>query len=585
MNTGNQKITKVMSKKLVAYGMRPTTRSLILAGMIFSILIPSVFINIFYLRWLKNDQMEQLDNYNKSVVEQAGEKINTLLNQVNNVKRQLIASTISSDNIKPYAEMKADERINVYKRFTKTLQDIDMSLMLKASIFMIGEGISVQSSSDMVYINDAHEDIKSAIPGVPFLADHFTSKHETRIIPFVTEIKNYSYNLIQWIVIELEYNELERVLADAYLGRENELFIINDAGYLVYYDGIENEKMHEFVGKRVSANSEGEYTHLSNFSKYVVKLDYPGWDLIAYTSDKNAIGGSSKIIPSFTMILIGSVTFAVFYSLYVSRSITKPIQELKEKMSHFNDDAIAKTPIDTENQDIKALAVAFDSMRNSILVLEEKNSAKERENIMAKLKALQAQINPHFLYNTLEVMRSIAVENKVWSIEEISRYLAKMFRYSISGEDSFVTVKDEVDHIKNYVSIQKYRFGDRLQVFYYIDKEILSQRMVKFILQPIVENAILHGLETIDTNGVVTIIGRREKSILEFRIIDNGIGMNKEKLEELKKTLEEHSDTTSGIGVVNVNERLKLFYGTGYGLTIDSREKEGTQVTIRIKVE
>lgn len=206
---------------------------------------------------------------------------------------------------------------------------------------------------------------------------------------------------------------------------------------------------------------------------------------------------------------------------------------------------------------------------------------KEKERAFTQLRALQAQINPHFLYNTLEDIRSIALEYGVISIGEMTKALAKTFRYSISKEN-IVTVREEIDHIKSYAQIQNFRYGDRLSILYYIDETVMDCRMIKFILQPIIENAVSHGVEPKKGSGVVTVIGALKEGEIVFRIIDNGIGMAPEQLDKINADLADKRETSHGIGLSNVDMRLKLYYGEPYGIRVESRQGEGTQVTVRL---
>ena len=566
----------------ISYPFQFRTQTLIFVGVILSVLIPSIVTNIFYLNLQNAETVRQFNSYNQSVIEQSGEKLDILLKQINMTSRQLIAGAVSSENLKNPRKLSAQERVNAYNRFSKLLMDMEMSLTFHAGIYLVGDTLSFQSANNVLDLDSAVRDLADARNGVPYVAYHYNSKASQKVIPFITEIKNYSNVLVNKIVIELFYSDLEEALKDTYLGDESELFLIISRGILLYYAGINSDKWLPLVGSRLEGQPESS---IKDRTIYTYTTEQEDWKLLAYTDIGSAVGRKNALSGQFNLNLLICVVLAFLFSLIVSRSVKRPMNELINKMSHIDDDTIASEKIETVNRDIQELSSTFDLMRLRISKLVESVAAKEKENSSIQLKMLQAQINPHFLYNTLEVMRSIALEHHVDSIEEISRYLAKMFRYSISNRSSIVRVSDEIEHVKSYINIQKYRFGDRLQVVYAVDSGILDLPMTKFILQPIVENAILHGLDQAERQGVITIIAGMENDFIQFRIIDNGAGISRQKLDELREDLRNHNESSSGIGVANVDARLRLYYGVNYGLNIESEEGTGTQVTIRIPVE
>ena len=207
----------------------------------------------------------------------------------------------------------------------------------------------------------------------------------------------------------------------------------------------------------------------------------------------------------------------------------------------------------------------------------------------SELDYLKSQINPHFLYNTFESMKGCAIEEGAPKTMSMAKALGQIFRYSIKGAD-IVTVMEELKIIKSYVHIQQIRFGERLQVNYNFTEEVLECKMPKMILQPLVENAIFHGLEPKFGTGRLQISGKiDEQGDLFIWIGDDGMGMKAETLEDIRKQMAQASeirgariDEKSGIGFVNVNNRIKLIYGYEYALEINSVLNVGTEVTLKI---
>lgn len=223
--------------------------------------------------------------------------------------------------------------------------------------------------------------------------------------------------------------------------------------------------------------------------------------------------------------------------------------------------------------------------------LEEQTALQNSEILIkkAELAALQSQINPHFLYNTLETIRGIALRENVRQIADMTEALSLLFRYSINTKDEFVTLGEDLENLDHYLLIQKYRFKDRFEVIkdFGEDEQVLDIEIPKLIIQPLVENAIYHGLETTTKKGFIKIAAFLTEDTLEISIEDNGVGMSAQMLEALNEKLRggakskvEDATKGSGIALINVNERLHLYYGEDYGLSVYSTVGLGTMVKL-----
>jgi two-component system sensor histidine kinase YesM len=213
-------------------------------------------------------------------------------------------------------------------------------------------------------------------------------------------------------------------------------------------------------------------------------------------------------------------------------------------------------------------------------VQKEKLHTRQKE---VEFKMLASQINPHFLYNTLETIRMKAVVNRQPEIVELVKMLAKTMRYNIQVTDRLVSLKEELQMVEYYLKIQEYRFGDRITSNMEIDPVVDPQaKILPLTIQPFVENAFVHGLEEKDRDGKLEINVYMEENDIYIAIRDNGAGMDYYELGALKKSLREGQGDESHIGIRNVNQRIKIFYGEGYGVRVESRKNQGTTVTIRI---
>jgi len=242
--------------------------------------------------------------------------------------------------------------------------------------------------------------------------------------------------------------------------------------------------------------------------------------------------------------------------------------------------------------EFNALLDEIDNLTHRLVKTSTKLYEAELEKKKAELEYLKSQINPHFLYNTLEVMKGCAVDENAFKTLEIAKCLGQIFRYSVKGAD-IVTLREEMEIAKSYIQIQQVRFNERFNVFYKYDDDVLNCNVPKMILQPIIENAVFHGLETKLEKGNLYIEAEINKSDdLNIWVMDDGSGMDEETLCVIRQRLEgdtgerENKDDittkTIGIGITNVNNRLRLTYGENYGVSIDSREGEGTGVLLKI---
>lgn len=285
---------------------------------------------------------------------------------------------------------------------------------------------------------------------------------------------------------------------------------------------------------------------------------------------------------------------AALYGIFLFRMVIKPYRETKTVYEQFvlgyvvSDFFSARYPLSPEeDQAIRKLNAMID--RNNLINVSKKQ---------AEYLALQNQINPHFLYNTLEGIRSEALIAGLDSVAEMTEALATFFRYTISQVEHLVTLEDELANIENYYYIQQFRFGDKLTLQIEYDRaddefnelEILQYRLPKLTLQPIVENSIYHGIERKIGQGHLNIrIGVSDKKMW-IRISDDGLGMSEERLKQLNDKLrflsldgvEETPGQKGGIAIVNVNNRIKLLFGEEYGITVYSREGVGTDVMVSL---
>jgi two-component system sensor histidine kinase YesM len=289
----------------------------------------------------------------------------------------------------------------------------------------------------------------------------------------------------------------------------------------------------------------------------------------------------------FSILLIFSaVTFSVIAAWSLSRSIYTPIKKLHDVTTTITKNDLQALMTSDNVDEITELGMSFNIMIGKIKELLD-SKIKEQENLKkAELRALQAQINPHFLYNTLDTIIWMAESKKTDQVVKIVSALSDFFRISLSKGMDWITIGEEMRLIRSYLTIQKMRYQDILDFKIEVNEEVAENTILKLILQPLVENALYHGIKNKRQGGTISVRARRNgKDEILLEVEDNGIGFAPERLAQLRAGLEDDSGDIrleSGFGIGNVNRRIRLYYGRPYGLSIQSEYTIGTCVTLVI---
>ncbi len=292
----------------------------------------------------------------------------------------------------------------------------------------------------------------------------------------------------------------------------------------------------------------------------------------------------------FSYIFIAAIAvglLVVFISYYISQSITRPVRELSKATEKVaRGDLSVRAGIDTGSSEIAVLSESFNEMIDRISRLLDQVRTEQESLRRAELELLQSQINPHFLYNTLDTIVWLAEAGDQARVVSMVGSLSKFFRASLGQGKDQVTVKDEIDHVRSYLEIQQVRYQDILDYSIDVPQEVYDSPVPKITLQPLVENALYHGIKNKRGRGRITITGKSENNCIYIYIEDNGMGMTQDRLEKVSEKMNDPDlfknaeDKGDVFGLSNVNERIKLMFGTRYGIHIDSVYGEGTTVTI-----
>lgn len=281
------------------------------------------------------------------------------------------------------------------------------------------------------------------------------------------------------------------------------------------------------------------------------------------------------------------IGFSFAAAWIISASIYLPIKKLQDLTTTITKDDLQALVSRSNVDEITELGLSFNIMTSKVRELLDAK-VREQENLKkAELKALQAQINPHFLYNTLDTIVWMAEAKKTDQVIEIVRALSSFFRIALSRGKDWISIRNEIEHVRSYLYIQKIRYRDILDYEFDIDERILSGTILKLTLQPLVENALYHGIKNKRNGGTIKISASKVgDDLVLLEVCDDGVGLTPYKLGKIRDQLNEESDVVlrvdEGFGLDNVNKRIKLYYGKQYGLSIESRYQEGTKITVAI---
>ncbi|WP_127530172.1 cache domain-containing sensor histidine kinase [Paenibacillus kobensis] len=314
-----------------------------------------------------------------------------------------------------------------------------------------------------------------------------------------------------------------------------------------------------------------------------------GWSLVGYVPLQEIMEQAHSIRQLIIVAVALSIIFAITLHYFTTNRLTRPIHVLKKHMQLAASGYLEAKVTLRGTDEIADLGNSFNIMLGKIKLLLEQSIREQQEIKKSEFRALQAQINPHFLYNTLDSIMWMAEAGKKEQVIQLVVALSKLFRISLSKGMDFIPIDRELEHLNSYLTIQQIRYRDILEYELHIEDTIKPYSILKMTLQPIVENALYHGLKQKRTKGLIRIRGYADHQAICFEIEDNGIGMPEDRLKQLRHDLTEphlpqaaSSAVSGGFGLHNVYRRIQLYYGQPYGVHIESTEQAGTKVTIRI---
>ncbi|WP_438348590.1 cache domain-containing sensor histidine kinase [Paenibacillus sp. FA6] len=406
-----------------------------------------------------------------------------------------------------------------------------------------------------------------------------------QVLSFVKAVKDpINGSVLGVVLIDMKLDYIQKIIESVSLGKSGFIYIADQLGEVVY--SPVNPIVYRIKGEKLDADS-GNLVRSIEGHKYQMMYNTfqdINWRIVGVFP----LDESLKVVTDlqFYTILIALITllFAFIASWYFTNSIVRPVGKLQSLMKKVEVGELDLRFHSETTDEIGQLGNSFNNMMEEIENLINQVYMEQREKREAELKILQAQIKPHFLYNTLDTIQWMAQDRDATDIVEIVGALTTLFRISLNKGKEIIKLEEEVEHIESYLFIQMARYEDKLSYEINVPKELLQSNVLKIILQPLIENAIYHGIKTKLGTGHICVGASQEDHKLVLYVEDDGMGIPPKRLAEINHYLhmEQHDGQERGYGLFNVNERIKLSHGSSYGLKVTSVQGEGTRIEIRL---
>lgn len=537
-------------------------------------------------------------NYTSQIVRQVNYDIDTYIDYMENVSTVMAKSADVSLYLfegEQTEEEREEEQKRVLTQFN-TIMESRADIYNIAAVAENGRYILNQGEDELTpYIDiqslDWYQSAMNSDTGIAVSSSHVQNAIQSSYKWVITLsrvlVNNRTGEKAGLFFVDLNYSAISDLCNNNSIGNKGYIFVLDAEGNVIYhpkqqlmYGGLMTEHIEEIMAceKDSLTVRDGPERKMYTLSR----SDKTGWIVVGavYTSEllKNNKQAQVLYILAAVILILG----VLLISHLLSRVITRPLRQLTESMSMVEKGQFDKANVYVamENE-IGSLSKSYNLMTERIHTLMDENVYEQKQKRKSELKALQAQINPHFLYNTLDSIIWMSEAGQNDEVVEMTSALAKLLRQSISNDHEQVELMQEMEYVRNYLTIQKMRYQDKLEYDIEIEPDVCHVEIVKLVLQPIVENAIYHGIKYKGSKGSLQIRAYAEGEDVCISVEDDGIGMDETVLRTIfdeKETLKKQS----GVGVPNVQKRLKLYYGEEYGITYESRPGKGTKAVIRI---
>lgn len=556
-----------------------------------------IIITVISLSYTRQSVFENSSLYTQTIIQQMNQNIDSYIDYMENTS-YLVSS---NEDVQKYlfgdtADPEARDRIlSQFETILDSRSDIlNLGIIAENGRMLINNGQRLTNQDLDIHSQEWYTNALEGRESVYLTSSHvqhIISGERPWVITLSRGIRNKEMGRGQEkegvFFIDLNYSAISELCDQSMVGNQGYAFIVDADGNIVYHpqqQQLYNELQTENIDLVMNAGSDivtwGDGINKKMYS--VSRSEKTGWTVVDCVRVEELLRRSNEAQSIYVLVAIGLMAVALFFSRFVAKSITLPIQRLCDSMERVQegDFSVSDIVVDSENE-IGSLTKSFNVMTQRIHELMAQNIREQEAKRKSELKALQSQINPHFLYNTLDSIIWMAEGKKNEEVVLMTASLARLLRQSISNEDELVSIGQEIEYARGYLTIQKMRYKDKLEFWIEVEPSILNIRLIKLVLQPVIENAIYHGLKYKESRGLLLVKGFMKNGNAVLQVIDDGVGMDQETLDHIyeRHKVDYHSN---GVGIYNVQKRLQLYYGNEYGIVYESKPGEGTTATITI---
>jgi two-component system sensor histidine kinase YesM len=532
--------------------------------------------------------------FNRSAEQNAIISTRQVIDQVNlNLDYYLRSMMEISDSLNDLIDYKQDidenrltERMNV---ILDTRKDIVSLCIFSRDGGIVAGSPSYKMKDVNITIQDWFSEPVNEPANLYFSSPHvqniFESQHNW-VVSLSREVTYYKDNKKQLgvLLVDMNFSSLDQLCQKARLGKKGYIYLVDSSGNIVYHPqqqlinaGLKSENVEEVMN-----HISGIYFDKFNGQNRMITIqtvNFCRWRIVGIAYMDEIVTTKKEIgVFIFWTFLFGTV-FVFFISAFLSAKISQPIKALEKSMKKVEEGMLDIDFGVKGETEVAKLAGTYKMMLTRIRHLMDQIVVEQESKRNAEFEVLQSQINPHFLYNTLNsVVRMVECGKKEDAITMITS-LSRLFRISISKGRNIITIQEELEHASHYLTIQQIRYKNKFQLEINSQKAVLQCRIIKLVLQPIIENAIYHGIEHMVDDGQIKVTAEIFNGKLLLQVSDNGAGIRSEVLENILSARMENKEGR-GVGVKNVHDRIQLYYGKEYGLEFESEVDVGTTVKI-----
>ncbi len=585
-------------EKLTARLSRGGIRSAMFASFTISALLAVVLTSVtLYVRF--SAQLDAaIEEENQMLVEQVNQSLSTYLRDMIRLSDSICYNVVKNTDLD--REPVSEEMRLLYNTYSDYVENMvlftgDGQVVATAPAARVRADAEITSAPWFTSAMERTENLHFGIPAVQTLFEDAGHNYKRVVsLSCAVELTQGGDTQLGVLLIDLKYSALAALFQNVKLSGSGYVYLVAGDGTLIYHpdrpliaSGLVAESSLEAAGR-----PDGIYTEEWNGGRRSVivrAVGYTGWKVVGVVDQPRFTFGSGSDLLFVVAIFCAYFELVILLNVFLSKRLTGPIQKLKESVSWVKEGPGAPPIYVGGSSETRELGTAIQGMVDRIQQLADDIVREHEQKVKSERNALQAQINPHFLYNTLDII--------VWMIENGQREdavravtaLARFFRVSLSKGRNIIPVRDELEHVRNYLLIQEMRYKNKFRYVIDCQPEAADLSTIKLVVQPIVENAIYHSMDFMDGDGLIEIRAGTQDGLLTITVSDNGLGMPPEVVEGLlsqeprpEASRRESGRKGSGIGLRNVQERIRLYFGPDYGVSIQSEPDEGTVVTLQM---